>query len=307
MKNRLSLTAARLLTAALLSLIPAPASAAAPVENYAQISQPISADGVILFVYGKGWDAKGEQLCRSLAANAAVQQAAGHAALMLAPTLQYPTEEQTEQQKQQLGALSLPDDGANDSYPALLFFDNENRCYSLLCGAELMDNPAPDAVAAAITARLNALHQRTALLAAADGLAGEARALKLLEAARVEGITMSNDALREQIKAADPEDQSRALWALNFDNGSLTDEEKKNLSLEDVCARVDAYLNDPLLTVNQKQRACAYVVGHIHRTTGNSRSDLMVRYARRMHELAPDTVLGRSALIVIRDWATGDR
>lgn len=304
MKKILFLTASLTLSFALCG---SPASAATVVENYAQISQPLSADGVILFVYGKGWDAKGEQLCRSLMADAAVQQAAGSAALMLAPTLQYPTEEQTEAVKAQLGSLSLPDDGADDSYPALIFFDNENRRYSLLCGAELMDNPAPEAVAGAVTARLNALHQRAALLAVAESLSGEAKALKLLEAARVEGITMSLDSLREQIKAADPEDNSRALWALNFDNGSLTDEEKKTLSLEDVCARVDSYLNDPLLTVNQKQRACAYAIGHIHRSSGNSRSDLLVRYARRMHELAPDTVLGRSALIVIRDWATGER
>lgn len=297
-------TAALLLAAASLPLFPA--SAATVVENYDAVSAAPSADGCIVFVYGKDWDVHSEALCRALIAHPAVQEAAGKAALMLAPMLENPTEEQEAQVKAQLGALSLPDDGSNASYPALLFFDTANRRYSLLCGAELMDDTAPEAVAKLVTARLAALHRRDALVAQAAELAGEAKALKLLESARVEGVTPLPD-LRDRLKAADPEDTSRALWAFNFDNGSLTDEEKKTLSLEDVCARTDGYLADPLLTVNQKQRACAYTIGHIHRTTGKRRSDLMVRYARRMHELAPDTVLGRSALIVIRDWAEGER
>lgn len=297
-------TAALLLAAASLPLFPA--AAATVAETFDAVAAAPSADGCIVFVYGKGWDAHGEALCRALIAHPAVQDAAGSAALMLAPMLENPTEEQEAQVKAQLGALSLPDDGSDASYPALLFFDRENRRYSLLCGAELMDNAAPEAVAKLVAARLSALHQRDALLAQAAELTGEEKALKLLESARVEGVAPLPD-LRDRIKAADPEDKSRALWAFNFDNGGLNDEEKKTLSLEDVCARTDGYLADPLLTVNQKQRACAYTIGHIHRSSGNSRSDLMVRYARRMHELAPDSVLGRSALIVIRDWATGDR
>lgn len=302
MKTFLSLTALCFASA----LLSAPARAATLVENGAAVAAAPTDDGSILFVYGKGWDARSEALCRALIAHPAVQQAAGKAALLLAPALQYPTEEQAAQLKQQLAPLALPDDGADDSYPALVFFDKDHRRYSLLCGAELTDNPAPEAVAKAVAARLNALHRRDTVLAEAAALAGEAKALKLLESARVEGVSPLPD-LREQIKAADPEDASRALWALNFDNGALTDEEQKSLDLDTVLARVDTYLADPLLTVNQKQRACAYAVGHIHRTTGKSRSDLLVRYARRMHELAPDTVLGRSALIVIRDWAEGER
>lgn len=303
MKKRLFLTAALSLSFALCG---APASAATVVENFEAIAAAPAADGCIVFVYGKGWDTHGEALCRALIAHPAVQKAAGNAALMLAPMLENPTEEQEAQVKAQLGALSLPDDGASASYPALLFFDAAHRRYSLLCGAELMNDTAPESVAKLIAARLAALHQRDTLVAQAEGLTGEACALKLLESARVEGAAPLPD-LRDRLKAADPEDKSRALWAFNFDNGSLTDEEKKSLSLEDVCARTDSYLADPLLTVNQKQRACAYTIGHIHRTTGKSRSDLMVRYARRMHEFAPDTVLGRSALIVIRDWAEGER
>lgn len=302
MKTFLSLSALCFAAA----LLGAPAHAATLVENGAAVAAAPADDGSILFVYGKGWDARSEALCRALITHPAVQQAAGKAALLLAPALQYPTEEQAAQLKQQLAPLTLPDDGADDSYPALVFFDKGHRRYALLCGAELTDNPAPEAVAKAVAARLNALHRRDAVLAEAAALTGEPKALKLLESARVEGVSPLPD-IREQIKAADPEDTSRALWALNFDNGALTDEEQKSLDLDTMLARVDTYLADPLLTVNQKQRACAYAVGHIHRTTGKSRSDLLVRYARRMHELAPDTVLGRSALIVIRDWAEGER
>jgi hypothetical protein len=163
--------------------------------------------------------------------------------------------------------------------------------------------PEADRIASLISSRREAKAQQDKLMAQADAAQGEARALLLLKAAQVEGIERP-DKVENLIKAADPEDKSGSLAALRFYNNPVGDKINE-MDISEALAAMDAAISNPLHTVQQKQNACAFAIGLIRRRFGTGPADAIAHYARIMKGLNPDSVLGRSADVVMRDWTTG--
>ena len=285
------------LSLALLASLCLSAMAASQYPTFEQAQQHVTDTGYIVFIYPAGWDKYGEKLCKKLIATEAVKTAAGDAALLLAPIYQIRDEKNNAAAKNIMGALSYPGDMADISYPAIVFYEKGGRQYATIHGRELM-RATPDQVATLVKNRLAAKKKQEELLSQSRAATSpDEKAKLLLESSRLSGIAWPGG-LREAMQAADPGDKHGYLGALNFGFSP-----KQGESMQDFLSRLDAVLANKLYSPWQKQRACAAAIGHIRRSLGTmAGGSLITKYAKAMHKLDPDSTLGVSAPVVMRDW-----
>ncbi|MCQ2363935.1 MAG: hypothetical protein MJ051_00070 [Akkermansia sp.] len=278
------------------------AQAAQVAQNYDQAKSLVTEDGYILFIYGKGWDKKGDMQCRRLMADPAIQKAAGNAVMILAPLLQFPDDAAKAEMKAVAGDLVYPSASLKISYPAIVMYSKTNRRYAYICGPDVVKNDVK-AIAARMEKHLKALRTQEALLAKAEGAQGGEKAKLLFEASHVqdaEGI----DKILNEIKKADPEDKSGYVAAQEYNNGFQKDPDAA-ATLEEVLARLDKVIADPRYTAEQKQKTCAYAIGCIRRKGGYNQAELMQKYLDQMPKFGPDTLLTKTVPVIKRDWITG--
>lgn len=278
------------------------AQAAQTAQNYDQAKSMVTDDGYILFIYGKGWDKKGDAQCRKLMADPAIQKAAGNAVMILAPLLQCPDDAGKAEMKAVAGDLVYPAASLKISYPAIVMYSKTNRRYAYICGPDIVKNDVKS-IAARMAKHLKALRTQEQLIAQANAAKGEERAKLLFQASHVpdaEGI----DKVVNDIKKADPEDKSGYVAAQEYNNGFQKDPDK-DASLESILARLDKVIADPRYTDEQKQRTCAYAIGCIRRKAGYAQQELMEKYLTQMIQFGPDTLLAKTVPIIRRDWVTG--
>ena len=279
-----------------------PAQAAAKVATYEQAQAVLNDEGYILFIYGQGWDKRSRELITDLYNHPAVIKAAGKSAMMLVPLPESMDDSEKEAFNKVMGKLQLPHVHSRHSFPAVVMYDRTGRQYSIICGPSMVQ-PEPGSIALIIARRKAGLMKQLNLMAQADKAQGEERARLLLQACRVNNLERP-DRVQELIKQADPEDKAGCLAALNFYNNPVGDK-AKDMPLADFLAEMDKAIANPLHTVQQKQNACAFTIGTIRRRAGAGGSELIRKYAELMKSLDPDSVLGRGADVVLRDWTLG--
>ena len=285
------------LSLALLASLCLSAKAASQYPTFEQAQQHVTDSGYIVFIYPAGWDKYGEKLCKKLITTESVKTAAGDAALLLAPIYQIRDEKNNAAAKNVMGVLSYPGDMADISYPAIVFYEKGGRQYATIHGRELM-RATPDQVATLVKERLAAKKKQEELLSKSRAATSpREKAELLLESSRISGIAWPGG-LREDMQAADPGDKHGYLGALNFGFSP-----KQGESMLDFLSRLDAVLAHELYSPWQKQRVCAAAIGHIRRSLGTmAGGSLITKYAKAMHKLDPDSTLGVSAPVVMRDW-----
>lgn len=279
-----------------------PVQAATKVATYEQAQAKVNEEGYILFVYGDGWDKRAKEQMTALYNAPEIVKAAGNSVMMLVPLPESLNEAQKAALEKTMGKLALPHVHSKHAFPAVVMYDKAGRIYTWISGP-VMVYPEAGRIALTISRRKAGLQKQLQILAAADETKGEERANLLLQACRVENLERP-DRAQQLIKEADPEDKSGCLAALNFFNTTVGDKAAE-MSLSDILKAQDASIANPLLTVQQKQNACAYAIGTIRRRAGAGGSDLIRQYATQMKQLDPTSVLGQSADIVIRDWTHG--
>lgn len=279
-----------------------PAQAATKVATYEQAQARLNDEGYLLFIYGQGWDKRGRELTTALYNHPSVVKAAGNSVMMLVPLPESMDETEKETFSKVMGKLQLPHPHSKHSFPAVVMYDKTGRLYSIICGPSMVQ-PAPERISLVISRRKAGLAQQLNLLAQADKAQGEERARLLLQACRIDNLERP-DRVQDLIKKADPEDKAGCLAALNFHNNPVGDK-AKDMPLADFLTEMDKAIANPLHTVQQKQNACAFTIGTIRRRVGMGGSHLIRKYAGQMKELNPDSVLGRSADVVLRDWTQG--
>ena len=274
-----------------------PLTAAQQFPSFEAAQEVGKKEGYILFIYPAGWDKYGEKLCRKLISNDKVRAAAGKSAMILAPMYQNRTEETNAKTKQIFGKLSAPSDMSDISYPAIVFYETNARLYATVHGEALM-SASESEVAELISKQLAAREKQNNLLKQAHASKDAKEKNRLfLETARVSGMGWPPD-LKDVMKQVDPEDNHGYRAALEFGFGV-----KKDESLDDFLKRLDGVLENELLAPWQKQRACATAIGHIRRTFGSMAGGPMItKYAKKMRKLDPESPLGLSASVVMRDW-----
>lgn len=279
-----------------------PVQAATKVATYEQAQAKVNEEGYILFVYGDGWDKRAKEQMTALYNAPEIVKAAGNSVMMLVPLPESLNDAQKAALEKTMGKLALPHVHSKHAFPAVVMYDKVGRIYTWISGPAMV-YPEAGRIALTISRRKAGLQKQLQIMAAADETKGEERANLLLQACRVENLERP-DRVQQLIKEADPEDKSGCLAALNFFNTTVGDKAAE-MSLSDILKAQDASIANPLLSVQQKQNACAYAIGTIRRRAGAGGSDLIRQYATQMKQLDPTSVLGQSADIVIRDWTHG--
>lgn len=291
-----------LFTAAAALLATLPALAGTPCKDFAEASSKAGDDGYILFVYGPDWDRTSPEFIKPLFNDPAIQEAAGNAALILAPYYQRPTKKQDAEQAAAWGTLSKPHPHSPQTYPALHFHDKDGRAYSYLRGPQLMCASKED-IAKAIAERIANHKKQAELLAKVDMARGPEKA-RILGEASVIPLMERPDKVVDRIKSVDPNDESGYLRRLSFYPEGIA-EKNKDLPLAEGLAMVEKGLADPAYTDLQKQQYCAMAIGFLHRNGGEDNAAEIVKWAQRMKAYAPDSYLGHSADVVVNKWAKG--
>ena len=279
-----------------------PVQAATKVATYEQAQAKVNEEGYILFIYGDGWDKRAKEQMTALYNAPEIVNAAGNSVMMLVPLPESLDDAQKAALEKTMGKLALPHVHSKHAFPAVVMYDKAGRIYTWISGPAMV-YPEASRIALTISRRKAGLQKQLQIMAAAAETKGEERANLLLQACRVEHLERP-DRVQQLIKEAAPEDKSGCLAALNFFNTTVGDKAAE-MSLSDILKAQDASIANPLLTVQQKQNACAYAIGTIRRRAGAGGSDLIRQYATQMKQLAPTSVLGQSADIVIRDWTHG--
>lgn len=287
--------------AAAFTLLPA-TEAATQVANYEKAQKHLTDDGYLLFYYGKDWDKRGEEVITELFNHPDIIKAAGKAVMMLVPMHNSINDTNKDALASIHGKLPLPHAHSKHSFPAIVMYDKNGSLATIISGPAMV-YPTPSNIARIISVRREGMARRSMLMLAASEASGTEKARLLLEACRVPNIERP-DKVQQLIKEADPQDESGCLAALNYHNNPLGDKIKE-MPLMDILAELDMALDNPLLTVQQKQNTCAFAIGTIRRKVGMGGSALIHRYAIKMKALDPESVLGQSADIVIRDWTQG--
>ncbi|MBQ1960123.1 MAG: hypothetical protein II349_01200, partial [Akkermansia sp.] len=172
---------------------------------------------------------------------------------------------------------------------------------STICGT-YMTKAKPTKVAQLISERMAAKRKQDELMRQAAEAKGVDKARLIAQACNIKDINRP-DNYEKQLRAADPNDESGTVRQVTFNPWGFVEKKLKE-EPEAVMTELDAMLADPSYTDDQKQVFCACAIGTLRRIGGPAASKRMSEYARKLESYGKDTVLGRSAAIAEREWAT---
>lgn len=281
--------------------------AAEQYKNYSEAAEKVSDDGYILFVYAEGWDRFSEPLCKKLIADPAIIEAAGSAALILAPFYQYSTPEDKSKQQEVWGGLVEPRANSMETYPSLLMYDKNGYLYGRVQGS-VVTRGTPEEVAAEVKAKLEAKRKQDEIMKRAEAASGTEAAVLISEACQITGIEKPQDHLAK-IKAVDPGDQSGMVKRHTFDYWGFSErycgkkkEGEKGMNPDDIVAEMKKFIDDPAYTNEQKQVFYAVIMGTLRRSDASTNAIQIRNYAAEMKKLAPESHLGVSADEFVKLW-----
>lgn len=295
MMNRITIS--MLAVTALLAV--QPLSAATIVKNYEEGSKVAGKNGYIVFAYGANWDPTGLQVCKKHMESAAVKEAAGDAAMWPAPFYQLPNDEQKTDQGIKWGSLPQPHVFSSESYPGLLLFDKNGINYATINGA-VVQRGTPEEVAAKVKSAIDGKHKRDEIMTRADAAQGTEKAKLLLEAALIPGLNRPNKIV-EAIKAADPQNSTGAASVLTYEPSAKA-EAYSEKTLAETIADMEKMLEQPFWQPEQRQSMYAIMIGKLHKEGQYDDRAKIRELARKMRELNPDSLFGRSSVVVERIW-----
>ena len=282
-------------------------------ESFAKAKEAVTEDGYIAFAYAADWDRYSESFAKAWITNADIQKAAGSARLLLAPVYQDLTDKVKKEQDAFWGPIPEKDRGFHDeTYPAIMFFDKDGRHYADIYGPDLISRTPAD-IAAEVAGKLELLHRQAELLKKSAAATGAEAAKLLGEASTLEGIGRP-DKVAEQLKKLDPEDESGYVRRISFDGLAFASQKRKQVAdcgskeakwaaIQEVEKEVEGMLADDAYTNAQKQEMCAAFIGTLHRDGGYKGSLQIPKWAKRMTELDPESVLGRSGKVAPEVWS----
>ncbi len=294
MKNAL------MMTLLALACLPMGAGAFQKAADMAQAKPLVKDDGYAVVAYADGWDAFSQQACRKILSHEAVRQALGDAVVLELAVPNVTSKEQAAANKERFGALRVPNPS---QYPAIYLYDKEGRLYSTLCipYGELKKYKT---IARRIDRLMEAGRQQQKLLEQAGQAKGVEKA-KLLGQASVIPDINAPDKVLNAIKKEDPKDESGYGRRLEHNPWAFAEKSAKDKDWKAALAEVEKRLADPAYSKEQKQAMCATAIGLYYRNAHTGNLDAMRRYARQMHDLDPQSVLGKSYSLVLREWCNG--
>ncbi len=281
--------------AALLSS--APLMAVQQAATYEDAAKKAKDDGILIYMYGAGWDKIGEKMLTTLWKSREIDKVAEQAIMLTLPVYQNPTEAEKKHTAKILGNYKLPN--GISSYPCILMLDRNGRPYATIQGSDLTASPAQ--AVKTIRSNIEKLDQRTKLMQRAERAQGLEKA-KLLGQTCDLGIAPPDKVL-DMIKQADPEDKSGYVRRLQFSPWALGDQIKE-LDAEEAVSRVRRMADDPAYTTYQKQEMYAVLTGKLRRNSPAYDLKKLRTVFEEMRDLDPESMYGVAAASSIDAWCT---
>lgn len=291
---------ALMITLLALGLCPMGAYAFSKAEDIGQAQPLARQDGYAVVAYADGWDTFSRKACQKILAHEAVREALGETVVLELAVPNVTSKEQAEANKKRFGMLNVPNPS---QYPAIYLYDQKGSLYATLC-IPYKELKKYKSIASRITALKQAGLHRQELLEQADKAKGVEKAKLLGQAATIPGIN-APDKVLNTIKKEDPKDESGYVRRLSHNPWAFAENSAKNKDWEAALAEVEKRLADPAYSPEQKQAMCATAIGLYYRNGSVEHLEAIRRYARQMQELDPNSVLGRSTGIMLREWANG--
>lgn len=289
----------RLTIALACSLFPMGAAALQKAEDFEQAKALVQDDGYMVFAYADGWDTFSKKACRNMLADKAVQKAIGNAAVLEFAVPNVSSKEDKEAVKKRFGALALPNPS---QYPAIYMYDKSGRLYSTICIA-FKDLKKYKSIASQIGARRDLARKQQELLDKAAKAQGVEKARLIGQASELPDIVPPAKAL-DQIKKADPKDESGYVRRMGYNPWGVAEASAKNKDWKAALADVEKRIADPAYTDDQRQKLYATAIGLLYSHPSGDNLKKMRRYGLKMQELDPDSVLGQSFTAMAREWIT---
>ncbi len=237
-----------------------------------------SDDGIMVFLYGVGWDKYSEKRCTEIMGDKYFKKARGRAVYLTYPCIENPTEEQKKMLSAILCDKSIP---FPKTYPAIIWLDKQGRTICTIQGEELCRASTKE-VAELILNRLNTIKEMVALEKKAEKASGVERAKFLGDARTLPGIDPPDKAYLAEIAKADPHDESGYV---NYFSMGEYDISAKVLAMKynEAILFAESVINSKSYSPLAKQTALIAMLGQ-WRTQG-SREQLP-----RMRELAQEVI-----------------
>lgn len=249
-------------------------------------------DGILVFFYGTGWDARSDAMLKSFWGHPEIKKACGDAAMVTVPVYQRPTEKEKERAQEARAGMRVPH---IYSYPAVVMCDSDGNKYYLLQGDEIFEDR--DVVAKTIKDKLELYRKQKEILKKAEKAKGLAKA-KLYGEAMIEGIDYPKDAAKV-MKECDPNNELPYGRRLEFDVFKLiTDKihkdpdnkEAKMLTADEAVALVTklAIEDETTYLPWQRQELLSACAGHLRRL---DKTDSRIKTLhKKIKDIDPDSV-----------------
>ncbi len=275
----------------------APMSQAAQVKDMETALKKAKEDGIVICLYGIGWDKYSEKRCKEIVNDKDIARALGRALTLNYPCFESPTAEQKDILGKVLGGATIP---FPKTYPALMWLDQKGRPVLCIQGTELTRSSNRE-LAQLISEKLNCVRKQAELLKAADKASGLDRARLLGQAYTLVGVYPPNSATMAEMVKLDPKDEAGYqcyFGTKEYDASAAI----LKLPFAESQALVSEMLGSPSYSVIAKQSATIAMLGQWRKQ--GTREDLpkMREYAQQVIALDEQSYHAGSAQFMLDNW-----
>lgn len=254
-------------------------------------------DGIMIFLYGVGWDKFGEKRCTQIMNDKGFKEQAGKAIILSYPCYETPTSAQKAELQKISAGRTIP---FPKTYPAIIWMDKTGQHLFTIQGSELSRSSSKE-LYQLIKQKRELVNKHSQLLNEADKAKGLARAKLIGQSWDLAGFESPDKKTLAEIKKNDPKDSCGYLSYYSVGEYDISSE-ILNLRFDAAQKRVDQILQSNKYNALVKQAAIIAMLGQ-WRTEG-TRKDLaaMRKYAQEVIKLNADNYHAGSARYMINEW-----
>lgn len=273
------------------------AQAATRVKDMTAALSKAQDDGIMVFLYGVGWDKYSAKRCTQIMDDKLFKQTVGKAVYLSYPCYEAPTAEQKAELEKILAGNTIP---FPKTYPAIIWLNKKGKAILSLQGEELTRSSSKE-LYKLIADKLTIVRKQAELESAADKAKGVEKARLLGQSYTLEGVNAPDKETLAEIKSADPNDSSGYTKYFTTGEYDISAQVLK-LKFAESQKLVDEILQDSSYSSLVKQAATIAMLGQWRTQGSREQVPAMRKYAESVIKLNPDNYHAGSARYMLDEW-----